>query len=102
MRCWGRVLSRWMRSKRRLMPGSLLNRTSAWQPAVGSLRRNRAFVGLLAALLERLVDQLLGAAGESGRADWRTAVDALPAIGLEGHRVVVPGFTRLARGALPG
>ena len=35
------------------------------------------------ALLERLVDQLLGAAGEAGRADRRAAVDAGPAIGFE-------------------
>src|SRR6187397_2488994 len=100
MRCWGRVLCRWTRSKRRSMPGSLLNRPGAWQPAVGSLRRNRALVGLLFALLERLVDQLLGAASKAGWADRRTAVDAILAIGFESDRLVCPGFARLARSAL--
>src|SRR4030095_11919077 len=101
MRCSGRERCRWTRSKPRSMPGSPLNRPSASQAAVASFLRDGAFLGLLATLLERLFDQLLGAAGEAGGADRRTAVDAILAVGFEGDRLVGPGFTRLARAALP-
>src|SRR4249919_1564522 len=100
-RCSGRALCHWMRSKRRSMRGSHPNRPSASRSALGSLLGDGPFGRLLAALLERLVDQLLGAASEACRADRRTAVDAIPAIGFEGNRLVGPGFARLARPALP-